>query len=266
MKNCHTVLLLFWESCCIIQTVRRRELLSMSIERKQNRGTVFSFCLLGICAILITVTGILFKQSLLRIIPLYVSLVVGLLQSRANRFSYLLGGLNCIIYTVAYISFGLYATAASTLLFSCPVQLITFWRWSKRSYKQSTEFRTLKPIHWLLGGIGFAVCFILVRFVLKTAQSNYPTLDNLATLVGLAVSLLSLLSFREYSWLMPVTGVINLILYAVMTADDPAQVTYLIYAVNSMICIIGQFFSVRRLYAEQKKEIGHGVAEGSESV
>ena len=202
-------------------------------------------------------TGVIFHQSLFRLIPLYVSLVVGLLQSRANRFSYLLGSLNCIIYTVVYISLGLYASAASALLFSCPIQMITFWQWSKRAYKQSTEFRTLKPIQWLLGSIGFAVCFLLVQLVLKTANSNYPALDNLGTIVGLTVSLLSLLSFREYSWLMLVTGVINLILYTVMTADNPAQITYLIYAVHSMICIIGQFFSVRRLYAEQKNAVEH---------
>ena len=226
----------------------------MSTKPKWEKGTVFSFALLIVCAIAITVTGIIFRQSVLRILPLYVSLVVGLLQSKASRFSYLLGGCNCIIYTIVYISFGLYATAASTLLFSCPVQLITFWRWSKRSYKQSTEFRTMKPIHWLIGGICFAVCFCAVHFVLDAAESNYRFLDNLGTLGGIAVSLLSLLSFREYSWLMPLTGVISLILYTVMTVDDPAQITYLIYGINSMICVIGQFFSVRRLYAEQQKE------------
>lgn len=229
----------------------------MNKKLKWEKGTVFSFGLLIVCAIAITITGIIFRQSVLRILPLYVSLVVGLLQSRASRFSYLLGGCNCIIYTIVYVSFGLYATAASTLFFSCPVQLITFWRWSRRSYKQSTEFRSLQPIQWFLGVVGFVICFVLVHFVLDAAESNYRFLDNIGTLVGLAVSLLSLLSFREYSWLMPVTGVINLILYTVMTRDDPAQITYLIYGINSMICIIGQFFAVRKLYAEQKtkKEI-----------
>lgn len=229
----------------------------MTTMQKWNKAKIASIGLLIVCAVLITVTGILFHQSILRIIPLYVSLVVGLLQSRASRFAYLLGGLNCLIYTVAYVSLGLYATAASTLLFSCPIQLITFWRWSRRSYKQATEFRSLRPIHWILGGIVFLLVFVFVQFVLKTANSNYPTLDNLATLVGLAVSLLSLLSFREYSWLMLVTCVINLALFLVMTLDDPAQSTYLIYSVNSMICVIGQFFSVRKLYAEQKKEASH---------
>ena len=54
-------------------------------------------CLMAVTAILITVTGILFHQSFIRILPLYVSLVVGVLQSRANRYASLLGGMNSIL-------------------------------------------------------------------------------------------------------------------------------------------------------------------------
>lgn len=228
--------------------------ISMNTQSKWDGQKIFSLALLIVCAISITVTGIVFRQSVICIIPLYISLVVGMLQSRASRFSYLLGGINCMIYTAAYIILGLYASAASTLLFSCPIQLYTFWRWSRSSYKHSTEFRKLRPVHWIVGGTVFVICFVMIQFVLKKASSSYPTLDNLATLVGLAVSLLSMFSFREYSWLMPITCLINLTLYIVMSIDDPAQITYLIYAINSMICVIMQFFSVRKLYAEQNKK------------
>ena len=229
---------------------------------KQNADrakNVFSYLLLAVSAILITVTGIIFEQKILLMIPLYVSLVVGLLQSRANRFAFLLGGANCIIYTVAYLIMGLYGQAFSTLLWSCPIQLVTFWQWNRRSYKHSTEFKRLGPIHWLLGGVAFIVSFIVLRFVLTSAEGSYRTLDSLITIVGFIVSLLSMFSYREYSWLMLVTCALNLTLFLVMTLDDPAQSTYLVYAVNSMICVIMQFFSVRKLYAEQKreKEVAH---------
>ena len=68
---------------------------------KEKATKIFSYSLLIVSAVLITVTGIVFRQRFLLMLPLYVSLVVGLLQSRASRFSYLLGGLNCVIYTVA---------------------------------------------------------------------------------------------------------------------------------------------------------------------
>ena len=124
---------------------------------KENAKKIFSYTLLAVSAVMITLTGILFHQRVLLMIPLYVSLVVGLLQSRASRFSYLLGGLNCIIYTVAYMIMGLYAQAVSTLLWSCPIQLVTFWQWSRHSYKQSTEFKRMRPIHWILGSVGFGL-------------------------------------------------------------------------------------------------------------
>ena len=89
-------------------------------------------CLMAVTAVLITVTGIIFRQSFIRILPLYVSLLVGLLQSRANRYASLLGGLNSILYTLVYIYLGLYASAGYALLFSFPLQIVTFILWSRR--------------------------------------------------------------------------------------------------------------------------------------
>ena len=231
----------------------------MNTKIKWTKDKIFSVSLLAVSAILITVTSIMFDkrdlfQRTILTLPLYVSLVVGLLQSQANRFSYLLGGINCIIYSVAYFLLGLYATAFSTLLFYFPIQLVTFWRWSKSSYKRSTEFRSLKTIHWVLGGIVFVICFSVLHFVLKAAEGNYPFLDNLATMVSLSVLFLSLFRFREYSFLMPVTCIVNFTLFFVMVLDDPAQMPYLIYSINSLICVVMQFFSVRKLYKEQTQK------------
>lgn len=224
----------------------------MDIKEKKTKGQIVSLCLLALFAVLITVAGIVFRQSALRIAPLYVSLVIGFLQSKASRYAHLLGAFNCFLYTAAYFSFRMYATAISTILFSLPLQSVTFWLWSKKSYKQSTEFRTLKAWQWLVGGAAFAVAYAVIQFALTSANSNHPFLDNAATLVGFLVSVLSLLSFREYSWFMLLSGAINLLMFGVMTREDPAQSTYLIYAVHSMICMVAQFCSVQKLYAEQR--------------
>ena len=78
--------------------------------------------------VLITVTGVYFNQSFLRILPLYNSLVIASLQSRVNRYSNLLGSINSLLYTVVYFHYNLYASALSALLFSFPMQMITFIR------------------------------------------------------------------------------------------------------------------------------------------
>ena len=86
---------------------------TMKTKERIIKGTVLSVIMIMITGILITLTGVLFHQSVQRMIPLYVSLVVGMLQSRANRYANLIGGINALLYAVVYFYFGLYASAAN---------------------------------------------------------------------------------------------------------------------------------------------------------
>ena len=212
----------------------------------------FSYALLLVTAVMITWTGIAWKQQVFRIIPLYVSLFVGMLQSRASRYASLLGGINCLIYTVVYFSLGLYAMALQALLITGPFQLFTFVRWGRHAYKHSTQFRCLsgKQATGMLAA--FVISFLVLYWVMSKVGSSYRILDNALTLIGIFTSILTLLSFREYTWLMLVTGVFSIVLDATMMKEYPGQITYLVFSLYSMLCIIRQFFSVRNLYKEQK--------------
>jgi nicotinamide riboside transporter PnuC len=207
--------------------------------------------LMAVTAVLITVTGITFRQSFIRILPLYVSLVVGILQSRANRYASLLGGLNSILYTLVYVYLGLYASAGYALLFSFPLQIITFILWSRRKRGESTKFRRLS---WGQRGLvlaGYAACFTVLGFVLKAAGSNHQLLDNLTSLTGILISVLTMFAFVEYTWLMLPSGVLSIVLNFATMQTNPEQITYVIFSFYSIICVTVQFFRVRRLYAEQ---------------
>ena len=217
---------------------------------KQNLG---SLILILITAILITWMGILKAQPIFRILPLYVSLIIGMLQAKANRYASLLGGFNSILYAVVYFSFSLYASAGYAILVSFPFQIATFLRWNKRAYKHSTEFRRMTAKQIVFFSLAFLVSFALLYWATTLAGSNYRLLDNASTLFGIAVSILTLLSFREYTYLMLVSGVLNILLNLVMIKEHPEQITYFIFSVYSLICILRQFFSVRKLYNEQKK-------------
>lgn len=212
-----------------------------------------SYALLIAAAIMITWTGIVWKQQVFRIIPLYVSLFVGMLQSRANRYACLIGGVNSLIYTVVYFSLGLYAMALQALLISCPFQLFTFVRWHKNAYKHSTKFRQLNGKQGLLLVALYVFSFLVLYWVMSQAGSSYRMLDNALTLLGIFVSILTLLSFREYTWLMLGSGICSIVLDVTMMQEHPGQITYLVFSVYSMICMIRQFISVKNLYKEQKK-------------
>lgn len=209
-------------------------------------------CLLAVTAVLITTAGIIFHQSPLRILPLYISLFIGMLQSRANRFAPLLGGFNSILYAAVYLYLGLYASAGYALLFSCPIQLVTFARWSRNRYEESTRFRSLSGKLRVIIFAGFAASVAALCLILRAAGSDYSVLDSLSSLLGILISVLTMLAYIEYTWLMLPSGLITICLDLTVSRAHPEQITYVIFALYSLICVTIGFFRVRKLYREQR--------------
>ena len=205
-------------------------------------------------AIGITVAGIYYKQKFFLILPLYISLVIGLLQSKVNRYSCLLGSANSILYGVVYFYYKIYASAFSALLFSCPIQLITFIRWNKNKRGNSTKLNKLKLKHKLLLLAGYVVALILLWFLLPLIGSEYVFLDSATNLLGIIIYFLTMFAFVEYTSCMLVNGLITISLYITMLGNSPDILTHLIFSVYSFICIVFAFFEARKLYKLQQKE------------
>ncbi len=212
------------------------------------------FILMGITAVFITVAGIYYKQSFLRILPLYISLVIGLLQSRVNRYASLLGSFNSLLYGAVYIYYSLYGSAFSALLFSFPIQLLTFIRWNKNKWKHSTVLRKLSLKQRLLIAAGYIVALVAMWIVLPLIGSQYVFLDSVTNLLGILIYFLTMFAFVEYTFLMVINGVIGTVLYITMLNDTPEMATYLIYSVYSFICIVFAFFEAKKLYSSQQQE------------
>jgi nicotinamide riboside transporter PnuC len=178
---------------------------------------------------------------------------VGILQSRANRYASLLGGMNSILYALVYIYLGLYASAGYAILFSFPLQIMTFILWSRRKQGESTRFRKMSWRCRVAVLLGYLACFVILRAVLQAAGSNYQLLDNLTSLTGILISVLTMFAFVEYTWLMLPSGILSIVLNLSTMQTNPEQITYVIFSFYSIICVSIQFFRVRKLYAEQNR-------------
>lgn len=223
--------------------------------RQYSKKNIFIFSLMACTAIFITVTGIYFHQSFLRILPLYISLVVGMLQSRINRYANLVGSLNSLLYGVVYFYYGLYGSLFSAVLFSFPIQLLTFIRWNKNKWKHSTVLKKLTVKQRVLLSVGFVAALIAMWIVLPLIGSQYVFLDSLTNLLGIVIYFLTMFAFVEYTFLMLVNGVIGIALYVTMLGNTPEMTTYLIYSVYSFICIFIAYFQAKKLYDSQQAEV-----------
>ncbi len=203
----------------------------------------------------ILVAGILCKQESFLMIPLFISLFVMAFQSEANRVGALIGSINSLIYTAAYIYMGVYASAASAILFSFPVQLMTFFRWKKNAYKKTVVFRKMTTKMRIGWSAVFLIVWGIMAAVFMHLQYEYAIFDSCTFLFGFVTPVLTMLAYIEYTYLWIIQSVVGVFLNIQMVANDYKETTYLIYGVYALYCVICAFINVHKFYKEQQKNL-----------
>jgi len=87
---------------------------------------------MALTAVLIIVSAIINNQSFIKTLPTLVTLIVQLMSSRANRYAFLIGGTNAILYSIAPFSEGLYFSVMTCLCISSPIQYFSFFVWKRK--------------------------------------------------------------------------------------------------------------------------------------
>lgn len=208
---------------------------------------------MAVTGVLITVTGIYYKQSFLRILPLYNSLIIAMLQSRVNRYSNLFGSINSILYAAVYMYYGLLASALQAILFSFPMQLITFIRWNKNKWEKSTVLRKLSWKYRTILTVCYAAALFIMCKVLPLFGAKNVFLDSATNILGVFILFMTMFAFVEYTFCMIVNGIIGIILYIPMLSETPDILPFLIFSVYSFICIVFAYFEAQRLYKKQNE-------------
>jgi nicotinamide riboside transporter PnuC len=222
--------------------------------------------LLILTAIGITTTYCIFPSPFYLVLPLYISLFVGMLTSKANRYAFLIGGLNSILYTITYISFGTYMQAFYAFFFSCLLQLATFFTWSKRAYKNSTIFRRMTKKMYIGIGSSFVAIYCGAIVVLTLLGSKFIYLDTFTSLLSILVTILHLFSFREAPFLHAASSIIGLSLTSALVAEDPSRWPFMISGIYGVICVWRSIFAIWKLYKEQQTEKKETPSEQTASV
>ena len=208
--------------------------------------------IIAVTGVAILVAGIVFKQEFFLMIPLFVSLFVMSFQAEANRIGLLIGAVNACIYTAAYIYMGVYASAASSLLFSVPIQLCSFFRWKKNAYKSTAVFRKMTAKQRIIFTISVLLLWAILAGVFIYLNYEYAIFDSISFLLGFIVPILTMLAYIEYTYLWIVQAVIGLLLNVQMVINDYKETTYLIYGIYALYCVICAFLSVSKFYKEQQ--------------
>ena len=166
-----------------------------------------------------------------------------------------MGGMNSILYGAVYIYYKLYGAAFSALLFSFPIQILTFIRWNKHKRGNSTALRKLSNKQRVCIILGYSASLAVMWFLLPLIGSQYVFLDSVTTLLGILIYFLTMFAYVEYPFFMIINGAIGIFLHIQMLGDTPEIMPFLIFAVYSFICIVFAFFEARKLYKIQQQTV-----------
>ena len=168
----------------------------------------------------------------------------------------LIGACNSVLYTITYICMGVYGSAASSFLFSFPLQLMTFFNWKKNAYKKTKTvvFKRMSTKMRIIWGVSGLALWAILAGVFYYLKYEYAVLDSITFLFGFILPVLTMLAYIEYTYLWIVQAVIGLFLNNQMVVNDISQLTYLIYGVYALYCVICAFINVRKFHKEQQNK------------
>lgn len=221
------------------------------------RKWLIDYIPMGLTAFLILYFAITREQSFLKTLPTLITLIVQLLLVAANRYAFLLGGLNCALYGLAYWTEGLYFSTFYTLLASLPLQLFSFLNWKKhRDRRHSAELKFLSAKQRLLTVLitltGWAICYFFMAPLFKTA--NVPSLDTLSFVVGIIVSVLAAFRFIDSQYLNLVNCGAQVVIWVVLALSNPGNLNYVIISFYNLFRVAEAAILWTRQYLQAKKE------------
>lgn len=178
----------------------------------------------------ILIFSMLNKQHPVKTLPTLISLAVMLLAARANRYSYLLGAMNVLLYTVGYFMEGLVFSIVSAIFISFPMQMWTFFNWKRHTTGRQVHFKRLNPRQWALslGGLGvlWGLCMLFLRPLFASAA--HPGLDALMFVIDIISTLLTALVFVESQYIKAAGTLVYLVMWGAIVLEHPENANYLI--------------------------------------
>lgn len=225
---------------------------------KLQRKVIFSDIIpTSLIAVLIIIFAVIGKQSFIKTLPTLISLVIQLMLIKVNRYAFLIGGLNAVLYSISYYNEALYFSFFSALAISAPLQLVTFATWTRRSKKGDAKLRRVSCKMRLL----IVAVLALFWFALfKTCSSflfssRFAVLDSLAFVCEFATLILSAMSLIESRYINLLACVFALATWIVICVQSPQNINFLIISAYNLFRVAQATIIWTKKYMSGEKEI-----------
>ncbi len=220
---------------------------------KRTKRILTEYLPLVITGAFLIIFGIVYQQSFIKLLPNLISLFVMLFNSRASRLGFLLGGMNCILYTIVYAITSLWGNVISSVI-GVLFAFLSYVRWKKRAYGKATKFKKMRPLPRVLFIISFIVAWLVLAWVLSQGGGKQPLLDAYSGISGIVLPFLTMLAYIEETPFYVLGTVISLAMWVMIAINEPNEITFVIFSVYNCYMAVKRAITWVRLYRKQQIE------------
>ncbi|MBQ9692776.1 MAG: nicotinamide mononucleotide transporter [Clostridia bacterium] len=243
------------------------------MKKREGTSLLGDYIPLSIAALSIIVFGIInisamatgqkegsISLALFKLLPTLISPVVLVLTAHANRYGFLLGGFNSLLYAVTFFMEGLFFSLFTAVAVSFPVQVFSFFHWSRNRKDEKSEEVALKTfgvkgnaLMILAMAAVWAVCYFLIGDLI--ASQNYKLFDTIGFVTGMACTFIAAFRYVESMYINVICVTCSVLTWVSITLKDPSSVNYLINSLYSLYTVIQASYIWTKLYVKQKREL-----------
>ena len=230
--------------------------------KMSKRNLFVDYVPMALTAVLIIIFAVLKEQSFVRTLPTLITLVVQILLARANRYAFLLGGANSLLYAISYFGSHLYFEFFFAIAISAPMQIYSFFNWKRNESGGRPRIKEMSAGGKLLIAASvLSLWLFCTKFVGDIiSSSEHIVLDSLIFALGVASTALSAFVYFDAQYIQLLSAAISLVLWATIVVNEPANANYLIISAYNMFRSIETFLGWRRY--TPKKHIPKKICEG----
>jgi nicotinamide mononucleotide transporter len=222
-----------------------------------NRKDLKYYLPVAVAFVLITSLGIYYDQAFIKLLPAWVTLCVNLLTAKVNRICFLIGATNCIIYSIGYFQEGLYGSVGSALLYSMPLQLVSYFTWRKNKRGSARNIKALSVFGKIAVVVSIIASSALAAFILSNMKgSSNNLLDGSLFVLGLFATVFIMFGYIEGMIVNVISISLGLYMWITIVASGKIEnITYVILSLYNLYMITLSLINWIKLYKKQRAEI-----------
>ena len=187
-------------------------------------------------------------------LPTIVTLFVQLLLMSANRYAFLLGGCNSVIYSIVYFIEGIHFSAISALAVSFSLQIYSFFNWGNNSKSGQVSLRWLSAKYKAVtAGAAIGLWSLCYFWLSRYMVLRIPLLDTVTFSLGIICTVLSAVRYIESQYINIISCTLSFVMWVILTIQNPSNANYVIISIYNLYCVTLTAINWTMIYVKNKK-------------